>query len=345
MNPCLYSFFGLSNRVCECPDFANQPIDASISGYYIDQKLGYLQDFTYANCGDGSIWDILQRAKDTAILDFQSDIAAQLHKGLRERIAPFSGQIGKAPSGIISSAQRFNGIRFYGDKFTGVKMILKSLQIGTTLGGATTVKFWKNNELLFSQNVNLLPNQMNQIVLTSVQDFVFEQDVKYAVTYDLVSGSYPLSNLISCGCAGENNTWKKMATVEGVTMQNEEDVFLVGGNSSANGIILNALVYCDFSQWFCWLLKEFGDISEDFLIVANALTFKAAMIATQHLLDSNLINFSTLTNKEALYGKRAHFEKEYNTRVEYLATRFPASKYNCFLCSSINQINRRSLIL
>lgn len=353
---CLNGVIGLSQTTCNCPAFASKPTDTSMSGYYIDDEIP-IDPLVYADCGQGNIWDILTRARTKAISDFEADFNAELQKVYKQRTAPFVGEIGtKGYSGIITSASRYCGLRIDTKAFKGSKLAISSLMIGNNLGGATTIKVWRgysvnnvtvtNIEQIYSQSATLLANQFTTITLSTPQEFTLKQNEHYFITYDLPTGSYPFSNqLPTCGgCTGTNVGWRDSLNVNGLSVANESEINTGSYGTSAYGLIINAKIYCDVSGWVC-TLKDLGTVSGEFRTVAKALVFKAAQNAVQVMLDSSQINFTTITSRENLYGKRNHFAKEYADRIAWLASVFPISEFNCLTCGGANTIRVQSILV
>ena len=345
MPSCLIDYIGLSQTPCNCPAFASQPTEVSLRGYYIDDEIP-IDPLVYGDCGDGTIWDILTRARTKAISDFEADFNAELQKIYKQRTAPFVGEIGtKAYNGINTTASIFCGVRIDAMAFKGSNLGITSVLIGNNLGGATTLKVWKgyssdnltvtNLELLSSTSVTLLSNQWTTYTFSTPLKYALKTNEHYFITYNLPTGSYPFSNSFpSCGtCNQVNNGWKESIVVNGLSVSSEGDINGASYSTTAYGMIVNAQIYCDVSNWLC-VLKTLGTISGEFRTVAKALTFKAAQNAVQTMLDSGQLNFTTITNRESLYGKRNHFAKEYADRLTYLASVFPVSEFNCLTCGT-----------
>lgn len=353
---CLTNYIGLSQNTCDCPDFDGQPTEVSLSGYYIDDEIP-IDPLVYGDCGQGSIWDILERARTKAINDFEADFNAELQKVYKQRTAPFVGEIGtKGYSGIITSALQYCGARIDTKAFKGSKLVIPSVIIGNNLGGATVVKVWKgysvnnvtvtNVELLTSQAATLLANQFTTITFSTALEYTLKQNEHYFITYNLPAGSYPFSNQYpTCGgCTGTNVGWRDSLNINGISVANESEINTSSLNTSAYGLIINAKIYCDVSNWFC-TLKDLGTLSGEFRTVAKTLVFKAAQNAVQVMLDSSQINFTTITSRENLYGKRNHFAKEYADRIVWLASVFPITEFNCLTCGASNNIRVQAILI
>jgi hypothetical protein len=65
---------------------------------------------------------------------------------------------------------------------------------------------------------------------------------------------------------------------------------------------------------------------------AYAIRYKAGMMLVQLILDSSHINRYTIMGREALYGKRAHFEKKYQEYVAYLCENTEITNTDCLIC-------------
>lgn len=345
-NICLNNNIGLSKITCNCPAFASKPVQVSGSGFYVDDELS-LQDFVYADCGQGNIWDILQAAKDKAILDFKTDFQAELGKSYKSKVTPFADEIGlRAYSGFNTTASKYCGLRIDLIGGLGQKFVLKSVNIGNNLGGATTLKIWRgysqwsttvqNIELITSFPITLLANQFTNYVLSTPLEIELKQYEVYFITYDLPTNSFPFNNTFpNCSsCQNANIRYNEIIKIGGISTDTETLIKDQNfGQLSAFGLVIDAQLYCDVSQWFC-RLEKLGSIDGNYMVTSKALVYKSAINAVQTLLDNNQINFTTLTSRESLYGKRSHFQKEYEYRLQYLASQFPISDYNCMTCGT-----------
>ena len=80
------------------------------------------------------------------------------------------------------------------------------------------------------------------------------------------------------------------------------------------------------------ICREYDRENAIAVTMAWAVMYKAGELLIESILNSNEINRYTMMNREALYGKRSHFRKEYETRIMYLAQVIDFSSSDCFIC-------------
>lgn len=144
------------------------------------------------------------------------------------------------------------------------------------------------------------------------------------------SGFLPKTNSISCGCGSVEKNLANFMTVSGVY---GNDLSLLNSFRSANsamGISLLATVSCDTSVIIC---EGFNTSQEIAKVMAYAVRYKAGELVHELVLGTQEINRYTMSSREYLWGKRNHFRKEYNERIDYLAQKLDLNLTGCYVCS------------
>jgi hypothetical protein len=353
MSQCIpYNIIGLSPITCPCPEFANKPNEAILSDYYVDTNVS-IQDAVMGDCGSGSVWDKLAAARKLAVDEFISDFSAVLLARYNSIKKAFYNEVAhRAATSYDYSSLAFCGQRIDCFNTKGLRVNLKNVSIGVSIGGTSVVNIWKgyssngsnisNIELVSTQNVTLFSNVFTEIVLASPLSFTPSPFEHYFITYSLPLNSKPKNNLIAhCGCSGHDYTWHETINVRGFNSNSESKLDLQNSALSlnANGIILKPSIICDVSKFFCNVV-ELGMLDpRNFLPLALAISYKAAANLLTELNKTSQISFASLTNMSDYEKKMAVFLHQYSIRLTHLAAEFPVEDFDCISCSQHKTIS------
>lgn len=347
---CLTTIVGLTDRDCNCfEDARPEGYNASDSGYYltdpehgIDMLPGL---FETADCGDGSVWDVLTKARNTAILDFESDLGATIYNSYAQRFSGWSGIIGKTTwSGLISQTKSVMGLRWHTYGHRGSKAVVKRIGIGIDQSATVTVRVLNSEfEQVATASIEAVANEITYVDVEALTlDLYDEQRLNgraiYYFLYDLPSGARPINNTVNC--CGRKPAWMQYMDIDGIKGTTDET--LRGANSDCNGLSIDAFIQCSPLSWVC---KE--DALEGFqinLVVARTIQFRAAAKLIQKILDSPNTSYYTLLNREALYGKRNHLNKRYEENIQWLAANAPTNETDCLKCRD-NKLKKASILV
>lgn len=131
-NNCLEGVIGLSRTECECYDV---PANDSLSGLYLDELDGLNLSAIKAgaNCEDGSIWDMMSKALESAIFDLSADLEAEVRKHFKVNKEPWQGIIGRDSIRATEAISNYAGVKIL---CAPVKSgVLRIKRIGTMFAG------------------------------------------------------------------------------------------------------------------------------------------------------------------------------------------------------------------
>ena len=122
---CFTNVFGLSRKDCACVDPIAVGANVSESGLYLDELPGLsLQLLNNAqDCGDGGLWDMLDKARSSAIEDTISELGACIGAGTDARRQDGISVIGQDKN-AAKTAHRLN----YG--YHGIKIQTAKVRVG-----------------------------------------------------------------------------------------------------------------------------------------------------------------------------------------------------------------------
>jgi len=345
---CLNGLVGLSDRDCPCfTDDRPSDYNQSETGYYLtDPEYGFpLKEAVFAgsDCSDDSVWDMLLKARNKAIRDFQTDLQAALYTERASRYSVFSGLIGKDTS---STTRNLNGT-YQGLLITSKVVkggVLKISRIGLDIDTTTTVtvKIYSSKDT--SSPIFSLPvtGNANQLTYTNIPIPVelplYDEEVselRYYIVYESPTFK-PRNNKLTC--CGRKPGWMQYLYAAGY---NSNDLLGETGDTATNGIILQAHLFCDQLQWICDMDEVEGYNVKS--VIGRAIQMKGAVKIISQILRSGNLNLYTMSNREAMYADKKRLQRDYENQVIWLAENIPAGVSDCFMCDK--NIKRKSILI
>lgn len=345
---CLTGLVGLSDRDCPCFT-TDRPAtyNASETGYYItDPEYGFplLEGaFAGANCDEGSVWDMLDKARTKASRDFEDDLRAALYTERQTRFSVFSGLIGKD---ISSSTRTLTGT-YQGVLITPKCVkggVLKVIKIGLDIDTSTTVtvKIYSSKDTsspIVSMPCTTVANKLTFTTLPiPVELPLYDEltsELRYYVVYESPTFK-PRNNKLTC--CGRKPGWMQYMNVAGY---NADTLLGETGDTFSNGIVLQAHLSCDQVGWVCDMDEVEGYNVKS--VIGRAIQMKAAIKIISSVLRSANINIFTMSNRESLYGQKKSLQKAYENQILWMAQNIPASVSDCFQCDK--NIRRKSILI
>lgn len=356
---CLENIIGLSRTECPCYD-ENKPVDAEVSksGIYLDELQGLDLKLIGADieCGDGDVWNKMEKALDISNNTFRTDILSAITEYASARRKPFNGKIGEVKKRAIRLAMtNFMGVIIQGCNIKGAEFTLKGI---STLMDATTIfdVFIYNNiqddPILQIPGVESTANQVKANPLTPNSNLTFPlyttecDTLEYYIVY-VPQGFNPYDNKVSCGCS-RKQPWEQWFDVQGVTGDDvsttdlREDLLR---NEFANGLILDLTINCNTQDLICGGENVDLDYTNDPIarVTATAIQYKAGETLLNDILSSGNINRYTMMSRESLYGKRNHYASEYGNRIQWLSENMSINGNDCLGCND-GRMNRASIL-
>lgn len=345
---CLNGLVGLSDRDCPCwttdrPSTYND----SETGYYLtDPEYGFpLMEAVFAgsDCSDGSVWDMLLKARNKAIRDFQTDLQAHLYTTKASKYHVFAGLIGKDQSTIARTLTgTYQGILITPNNVKGG--VLKISKIGLDIDTTTTVtvKVYSSADTsaaLFSLPCNAVANKLTYTNLPIPLELpLYDQNVselRYYMVYESPSFK-PNNNKLYC--CGHKPNWSQYIKVNGY---NSNSLIGETGDGYSNGLVLQAHLSCDQISWVCDMDEVEGYNVKS--VIGRAIQMKAAVKIISQILRSGNLNLYTMSNREAMYADKKRLQKAYENQILWLSENIPYGVTDCFQCDK--NIRRKSILI
>jgi hypothetical protein len=356
---CLENIIGLSRTECACFD-TGKPSDAEItkSGLYLDELQGLDLNLIGSDieCGEGNVWEKMEKAIEISKNTFRTDILAAITEFASARRKPFNGKIGEVRKRtVLMAANNFIGEIIQGCNIKGAEFTLRG--ISTHMDTTTTFDIYiynniQDDPILQIPNIEATANMVTPNILTPNENLTFPlyteecDSLEYYIVY-VPSGFNPYDNKVSCGCS-RKQPWEQWFDVQGISGDDISTIELrenLPRNEFANGLILDLVINCNTQNLICGGENEDLDYENDPVsrVTAKAIQYKAGEVLINYILSSGNINRSKMMSKEALYGKRNHYASEYGSRINWLSENIDIKGNDC-LGSNDGRMNRASIL-
>lgn len=341
---CLDKIIKLSRTTCEC---VNAPVDISEgqSEVYLDEleglSLGSLAGTE--NCEQGDLWAMMEKARTNATMQFKADLLTCIGSNFKPRRKDFSGVIGETNfNATLNLTQNQAGIVLRPYEIVGANFELKRIGLLFNATGPITINVYSNEDIttpIASYNMTTTANALQYVDLATPLNLPLWSEkvnqLQYFIVYDIDGSVMPKNNKIDCGCGKQVSatTFKSWMDVLGVKGNSSGSLLNFATSKELNGLVLDGAFTCDKTRLICsdnYPLDFEHD--ERAMYIAYGIRFKAGQMLVQLILDSENINRYTILGREALYGKRASYEKKYNDIIDWLCQNTEVTNTDCLAC-------------
>lgn len=352
---CLKDTIGLSDNTCPCFNDNEKPVDFNVSksGLFItdtEYSVPIKMPKSIEDCGNSSVWSILEKARKEGFNQMLTDIAAAISDSpFQTRYAPFSGLIADDTiSQYISGLNTRVGIAIVPRIWKGVIAKIHSVRLYLDTAGTYDVDIFLQSKLIQG---DYTPERTVSVTITSAQtygetvlktngeidpfvvDFSQNNGLDAETIYIVYSpaGASAWNVKFNCGCSGSMKYWQNYLTGYGV--QTDSDTGLTVADTSTvftYGVRVNMSMSCGM-DWLCadwdfsndtWA-RVFADV---FLLYANRKLIS-------FILNENRVEPFTLFGRDELFKKRDEINAVLQLRVPWLVSKLPDHASDCFVCN------------
>lgn len=334
---CLNTLIGLSSRQCDCPS-GDVPsgVNDSDSGYFLtDTEYGFpLLDAIWANaeCGEGSIWEVLDNARNEAIRDFKSDLLQSINASRVSKQPHWKGLIGKTDGSFIF-ANQFTGVQLRPrNRSRDAAFVITAVHIGLETAGTYNIHI-RSNDYEFTpvtEQATTPGGVWHRHELAESVRLPFyvlhEESLRYSIELEN-NGSKVRSN--KALCCGMTPVWQQYFDWGGLnesTVNNEENYC----RAYFGGVAVEGYFDCNKLDWICALDELNGLDFKD--LIARCLQFKGAIKLMSRVLESGRVNYWTILAPEAVAEKRKMLQDRYTEYMKWLVMNMPATVSGCWGC-------------
>lgn len=346
---CLNEIIGITNDNCPCvldglSEEQKAKIKVSKSGLYLDDLEGMVTMRALTQLDSCSNFaKMALAARDEAVKVLYEGILVSLSKKYKEGKGAFIGNIARPSyAGTLNTFKRYQYLKITPVEKSDAVLKLSGFRAIIDRKGLVDAKIYSvedngnqgtvvwSGQVQATQNTYVaLPIEATGLTLPLSRNGV-KLEYYFVWDKDVAGGANPKDLKISCNCGFSGNGWESFIKVEGGEL---DDVNMFGmrnvDSTHSHGILLDVDIRCVPGNLIC---KEYDRDNAIAVTIANAIRYKTGALTVQKILDSPEINRYTMMNREALYGKRAHFNSQYESRVAYLASVIDVSSSDCFIC-------------
>lgn len=352
---CLETVIGLSQTECNCVEDLPTDYNESDSGIYLDELEGLslkLAD-SAADCGRGSLWDILQTARTNAIFTFKGDLLVQIGSQYKKTLESNTYAIGSQKYTTAYNPNTvYAGLRIVPRQIVNgkIKINTVSLIFNTTIVVQCHIFNNLSDTALQSFTVSCTANRVSSSSALNYElpMYVSGDEVEYFLVYELPVTARPLQNKIVCSsclhwdikccqtaCFGnrtaKDQLWNNNLMIGGISGDTWDDLDNQTGISNQNnGVIINLTLNCDYEDIVCSNLDfTNGGLP---MAIATAVQLRAGAMVCDAVLSSGNINRYIMLDRERIQAKRIEYLSEYGKRVTWLSQNIDVSENGCYQC-------------
>ena len=355
---CYNLALGLSRYTCPCTEGPAEDSNYNVSDsdlYITDlQPLDKLEGF--GDCGVGSIWDALARAKQRAILTFIGDTNALMARNYKRKRTPFIGGVGRAESQAnVSTAYAYNGMRIACAPVRGGYLTIRGVAGRFSVSGDLTLKIFDNHNVLKSTKTvactagkHVLLNFTAAVELPMYDEY--GDVLEYFMVYEVdTAPGVAAENRVYCPSCGMVTpydlqaphwnghyqgswvwaNWIMLGGWEGNTLT-DFDTAPDRGLNKCFGLVASIEIGCKASEVLC---KNELNFATNPLAMSSAIAIqhKAAEYTVTEILNSPKLNRAQMSFAEALKSEVNDWRAKYNEHVQYITQNVDLSGNDC-LC-------------
>ena len=341
---CLNTLVGLSQIDCECPNLtANRPVtfNQSVSGLFVDDaEFGVSMQpalLASATCDEAKKpWDLLQRSLTGAIVDFKSDLTAQILNHAKEtgkKIGGFSGLVGRSNSYIPAVNNSTDLVRQIRPKyFQSGKINLKGASLGSDSTGTIDIIISSNDGSFqtVTKTVNIEAGKFAYTEFDSPVTLPMSSKTVTDLHYNIriTPGAVKLFNTDIWCCSAPD--YLKYFSVAGYGTNSFDESLKATNGLAGHGMILDLDVSCSDLDWLCSMASLSGyDLK---FIIARCIQYKAAIRALSEILRTDKVNYFTLLTEKTAPKEILRLKKEYINDVRWIAQNVPDNQKDCWEC-------------
>lgn len=346
---CLTSLVGITSNACACIDTTGEL--ATTTGLYVDDMEYGIQITpikSSADCGTGSVVDIITRAREEAEMEFYDLLRVHIDTYNQLRVRDQADIIGKYKSNPALSANPGTllgwKLRSNGLKGSYYRINTLTLHIPSPANPATarTLTIY-DKEGTVLDTITAVPNAVTTVNKT------FDVSKDIFILWDAsINNDLPASNKMTCSCPGASKGFLKYFEPVGVYGDTLDDIINCNTtvNNMAYGITVNGLSTCsNLEEWACSQLTQ-TNLSGYFRAMARVYQLLVIRRCISYIIQSNSINRYTLLDAERLNFRRNKVNKAIDDYFHWLATNLVAEGVtDCYLCKSARVMKRKSILV
>lgn len=340
---CLNEIIGLFENDCDCitKGLSSEEIKeltTSKSGLFIDTDLNGAINLQALNSESSckNMITYFKNGKNAAVKKFEADILAGITQKYTDAGGNYNGLLGK-PShvGDLNVYKDFQYFKMKAVQPSDADITIKNVRIGVSKSAIIEVHIIRvaqgetTAEIVETKTAQSNAGMFVQIEFNAHLPITFDgRTYDYYIVWERPDGVFPFDTKADCDCGG-NRTYQNFISISGGEVDTLGQLYNGKETSFSHGIIVDVEIRCKTNKLICRDYKNRDAIS---VTTAWAILYSTAANIIDAILMNTEINRYTTMNREAMYGLRNHFRKEYNTRMIYLTETINVTSSDCFIC-------------
>lgn len=356
---CLEGVVGLTINPCECIEGDQGDADVSASGYFIDDmEDGIPLDWAGSSqdCGDGSLWDLLERAKREGTQDFLTNFLAVVSDQNTDRYRPAQCAIGEPKKNVALTAEtgNFKFIKLTPYRIKGVVLTITGLSLQINTVGMYTVEIREESDfdtVIETIAVDVLtPGVLTKATITEPIVLPMTDQNGIAKVYYLVydaGGARPYNIKFKCGCTGKPNPqYERFFSAGGGKAVTVEDALIANSKGLySQGLVVDIRAACSSMDWICPADSGIFKSDKFYRVLAKTLQLHQINKLIGYMVNRSEPNRGVLVEKDQMYGRRNHNNKMIAERLAWMGQRVPSEMTDCYVCADANRITTKAILV
>ena len=367
MFDCYDKIIGLSDSDCVCTQ-PGRPADydTSKSGIYLDELSSIARLIGLAEC-DKTVWDILEKARSSAVKQFVADTNALLGKKYSlKRKAATSQIIGQIKhKDTYSPTKNYAVVPIVCAPVRGGIMRLHRLGATFTQTGTFDLQLYNNVDgLVETFTMSTVANKLTTTTIDKEYPLYskYAQPLEYYLVYPFDAANLPKATHVHCGCGGwtpvfdKNNPyylnigqrksagWSDFVMVGGkeILSLTELESEVTGVGNSMFGISIDASFSCKVDEVICEGAMDFVG-NPLALSAALAVQYAAGAYVARKVMKSAILNIENMVGLDDWEYDEMTWMEKYNEKVNYIVSQVDHTANDCLTCKDIHGLTRGGL--
>jgi len=270
-------------------------------------------------------------ARNTALKKIEADVLTSLSNKYKADKKPYIGVVGKTSyTSNLNVSKKYQYLHLKPHSHSDGVLKLNRIRLIASESEQTTFRIIDGNgNEIYSVEVQ---TQKNTFVTIPAPEGVLPLSengavLSYYLVWDRVS-AMPKNVKTDCNCGGGTGGYKVYFEAEGGEADSLNNL-TEGTDAFTHGLALDVEIRCLPQRLIC---REYDRENAIAVTMAWATLYKTGEMLIEAVLSSGEVNRYTMMGRDYLWGKRNHFKKEYEMRVEYLGSTIDAGSSDCFIC-------------
>jgi len=359
VNSCYDFIIGLSQTVCDCWD------DGKPSDYNTSESGLFLADLDpiasiegLANCENSDVWNILDTARENAIMQFIADTNARLIKDNKFKRPQFSGLIGeKKKTAYLTPSKTYIGTRFVTPIIKSGVAKITNIGIWLDVSATFNLVIYNNyNEVIKTQSITSIAGTYanNVVDIELPLEVEGREYVEYIFVYES-TGKKPANSQLKCSvCGAFKPSFNILSPYYNQGLKDKRYMWqlwcMLGGfysdtldfsdlddtaDNYTNGLFFDVQFKCNVNEVLCKDALNYT-VNPLAAAMAHAILYKAAEIVIRQMISPTKIHQKIAMNQETLAQFMVDYRDKYKEMLDYIVSEADITGNDCLECRDLS---------